>query len=436
MPNNNNDSHEFKPLLTEIEESPVSPLGRVTFWIIVCVILFAGIWMFLGKVDIVVSSRGIVIPDGEVKILQPLSTGVISNIAIKKGDFVKKGQLLMEIDPSETEPALESLKKNLEHIQLEEKRLKAISENKPFYISDTSYNIDLIKTQQEVYASTKRSHRMELKVKEEELKKLTEEILSAQTKEAQYSSLLNTAQEKEARLKEVIDIIAKDEYEKTKQEVLSYSTGIEETQHKLKELQYQKSQIREEIEYIKESFKTKTLTELADKQKQVNELSARIQQISFKNTKQKLTSPVDGYVDNLLVHTIGGVVTPAEKIISIVPMESPLIIKANVLNKDIGFVEESMPVSIKIDTFDFQKYGILKGKVKIVSKNSIQDEHLGPVYEVLIEPMQKSLTVEGKQQTISSGMSLTAEIKVGKRRIIEFFIYPLIKYLDESISVR
>ncbi|MFH1097843.1 MAG: hypothetical protein V1749_10155 [Candidatus Desantisbacteria bacterium] len=101
-----------------------------------------------------------------------------------------------------------------------------------------------------------------------------------------------------------------------------------------------------------------------------------------------------------------------------------------------GFIKKGMLVAIKIDTFNFQKYGMLKGKVRQISTDSIEDEKLGPVYEIYISPIDKHLMVEGKKRYISSGMSLTAEIKVGKRRIIEFFIYPLIKYLDEGMSVR
>ena len=110
--------------------------------------------------------------------------------------------------------------------------------------------------------------------------------------------------------------------------------------------------------------------------------------------------------------------------------------KSKVLNQDIGFVEEGMDVSIKIDTFNFQKYGIIKGKVLVVGRNSVEDEKLGAVYEVFIEPENTILLVEGKEQSIKTGMSATCEINIGKRRIIEFFIYPLIKYLDESIKVR
>ena len=121
---------------------------------------------------------------------------------------------------------------------------------------------------------------------------------------------------------------------------------------------------------------------------------------------------------------------------SIVPKDASKVIKAKVLNQDVGFIEVGMPVSIKIDTYNFQKYGILNGEVTIVSPNSIDDERMGPVFEVYIKPLNSTLMVEGKEQSIKFGMTTTNEIKIGKRRIIEFFIYPLIKYMDESIKVR
>ena len=136
------------------------------------------------------------------------------------------------------------------------------------------------------------------------------------------------------------------------------------------------------------------------------------------------------------MHTIGGVVGQTEQLMTLVPKDAPIKIKATVMNQDIGFIDEKMPVSIKVDTFNFQKYGILNGEVTLVSPNSIMDERQGPVYEVYIKPHNTTLLVEGEEQSIRVGMTTTNEIKIGKRRIIEFFIYPLIKYLDESIKVR
>jgi hemolysin D len=130
------------------------------------------------------------------------------------------------------------------------------------------------------------------------------------------------------------------------------------------------------------------------------------------------------------------VVSPAEKVLSIVPAQTPLLLQATVANKDIGFVKEGMPVAIKIDAFDFQKYGTLNGVVQQIDKDSRDDEKQGPVYTVMVKPLQHSLKMDGRWQQLSTGLSATAEIKTGKRQIIEFFIYPLIKHLDEGMSVR
>lgn len=431
------DAYEFQPLLTEIEDRPLSPLGRTTFWLIIGVIGFLILWTCIGKVDIVVSARGKVIPDGSIKILQPLETGIIRKILIKEGDFVKKGQILAEIDPSSTEPQLMSMKRNLDYIKMEAQRLSAEANSSgTIAILPPVPSLDGANTQQTLYNSAMDSLNNQLAAKRMELRRTEEQIKAAQTERKGYITLLNTATEKEKRLSAVADLIAQDDLLKVQNEISSYKTQIKQIEYKLKELTHQKSQTIEEIAYVRSNFRTENLKELSEREKQSTQIKANIDEMSFRNKKQKIVSPVDGYVNSLAIHTVGGVVTPAEKLISIVPAKSPLLVKATLSNRDVGFVREGMPVSLKIDTFDFQKYGILKGKVKQVSKDSIEDPKLGPIYEVYIIPLTTSLKVEGKDININTGMTTTGEIKVGTRHIIEFFIYPIIKYLNEGMSVR
>ena len=130
------DKHEFKPLLAEIEDSPASPLGQTIFWLVITTILFFIGWATFGQIDIVVSATGKVIPDGQVKIVQPLETGVIKEIRVKEGDHVMKDQVLMEIDPSSTSPEMETSAKNLSYAKLEEKRLNATVDGRDFIQDD------------------------------------------------------------------------------------------------------------------------------------------------------------------------------------------------------------------------------------------------------------------------------------------------------------
>lgn len=430
---NTDDSHEFKPILSEIEDAPLSPIGRFTFWLVVSIITITILWVTIAKVDIVISAKGVVIADGESKIIQPLDTGVISKILVKEGDFVKKGQTLMEIDPATTEPQVESIQKNLEDTLLEIERLNATASGKNFNVDKTSSSADV---QQNLYSASIATLNNQIAVKNSEYEQTLDELKSAKEEKRIKQEILNNLSDKEHRMSNVVNVIAFDEYQKVVNDVKTLKAEIIKLNYKINELNSKKIQINKEIRVIKEDFRSKNLDKLADKIKSANELRSNADQIIFRNSKQSIKSPCDGYVDKLFIHTIGGVVTPAQQLFAITPDNTPILVKAIVLNQDIGFVKEGMPASIKIDTFSFQKYGMIEGRVKTVSKNSIEDEKLGRVYEVYITPLSHTLKVEGKNEEIRTGMSLNAEINVGKRRIIEFFIYPLIKYLDEGLSVR
>jgi hemolysin D len=436
------DCHEFKPILAEIEDSPVSPLGRSTFWILMAVILFTLLWLCLGQIDVVVSARGKVVPTGEVKTLQPLETGVIRNILVSEGQFVKKGQPLVEIEPALTQPALASSETDFEHVTLETERLSATLDGKPFIPPPPPKPVDfkLITTQRSLYRASTGNLEKRLASQREALKRLDAQVKALAEQQAQNKALLASAQAHEARLRPVMDIIPKNDYQRVVDEITGYQSKIVELDHEKEALSHQQAQVKAEMKGIEESFRTETLQELVDKQKQMTQLKAKLDETTLIHQRQTLVAPVDGYVDEVLIHTVGGVVTPAEKLLTLVPAQVPLLIQAEVLNQDIGFVRTGMPVAIKIDAYDFQKYGMLQGKVRHISNDSHDDEKnpaKGPVYEVEIQPQALALKQQsGKALKATSGMSLTAEIKVGERRIIEFFIYPIIKAWHDGISVR
>jgi hemolysin D len=426
---NNRDAHEFQPLLVEIEDDPGSPLGQLTFWLVIGVFAFFILWAIFGQVDIVVSARGKVIPTGEVKLIQPLSGGVVTSILVKPGDFVKKGETLVVIDPATTAPTLLANQKTLAHVQLEQARLEASANNRNFASPSDG-------TQMQLYRASMQALQKQISAKQKQLSNLDAQISAKQVEVRQNEESLSTHLEKEKRIQEVTDIITKDEVEKARVDVITDQNKLKGLVFELNELAFQKQQTVEEIAYLNENFKSTTLNDLSDKEKQVHQLTANIEEATFKNTQQTLKAPVSGYVHELFIHTLGGVVTPAQKILSIVPLNAPLKIRATLANKDVGFVQAGMPVALKIDTFDFQKYGTLKGKVTQVSRDSKDDPKQGPVYTMEVEPLQKEIKVNDEWKSISTGLSLSAEVKTGKRRIIEFFIYPLIKHLNEGMSVR
>jgi hemolysin D len=430
------DSHEFRPILAEIEDQPLNPMGRFVFWTIIGAIVFLGGWVCLGQVDVVVSGQGQVVPDGQVKVIQPMETGVVSAINCRPGDAVRKGDVLVEIDPSATAPTLESSREKLRILQIEVERLTAILANRPFAPDPAKYGADLARLQKQTYDAAVTGFAKLIAGKRDEMRKVEEQTAAARTESKRFESLLAVEREREARLSKVLDLIARDDYEKLRQEIINNEKGLEEQESKLRELAHQRSQLENDIAYATEDFRNKNFAELSDRRKQEADLRAEIERVDFMRRKQSLVSPVDGHVNEVFVTTVGGVVTPAEKLLTVVPQGTPLMVEALVLNKDIGFVEPGMSVTIKVDAFDFQKYGTLKGEVKHISRDSIKDEKLGQVYKVYVTPLEHSLRAEGREVSLSAGLTVRAEVNVGKRRIIEFFLYPLIKYLDEGLSVR
>jgi hemolysin D len=147
---------------------------------------------------------------------------------------------------------------------------------------------------------------------------------------------------------------------------------------------------------------------------------------------QVLTSPVDGVVQQLKVHTIDGVVTPAEQLLVVVPKDQILEVEARVLNKDIGFVRAGQKVTIKVESFPFTRYGVIDGEVTSVSRDAIADEKLGLYYAARVRVAKSTMIVDGVDVLLSPGMAVTAEVTTGTRRLIEYVLSPVMEHVKES----
>lgn len=428
-----NDLHEFKPLLIEIEDKPLNPLGRIILYLVLAIMVFATAWLILAKVDVVVSAQGKVIPSGEIKILKPLESGVVSKIFVKESDRVKKGDILIQIDPTVTDASLSSKQDDLAVINSDIALLEALINESNLSKDElsklNSSQISLYNSQKQILASTYESNKAKLNSAKLDIKASESEV-------NRLSLLLSKEEEAKTRLQKVLDLIAKKEYEDVSKNVINLKEQKDIALYRLKESNKKLEEIIEENQKAIKTIKSSWIETSLSKEKEKRELSAQINAILFSNKTQQIKSPVDGFAGKLLVHTEGGVVSPNDNLISIVPSDAPLIIKANVLNKDIGFLKLGQEVAVKIDTFSFQKYGLLYGNIIEISKDAIEDEKLGLIYEIKIKPKSLDIKVEGEIKQLEIGMSVIAEVKTGKRRVIELFIYPIIKYMDEGLSVR
>jgi len=429
------DKNRFRPHLSEIEETPVSPLGRKILWAIVIFMLIATVWMFLGKTDVVVSARANVVPVGNVKILQALSSGVIKNIYVKEGEAVKKDQLLMEIDPSVEKSNIQAKKKNAQILSLEIAKLQASIEGMEF-IPPSNADPSIVAMMSGMQLSERQNIQTQKNEIDAQMMQINDQISALQIDIENARKTLRMGKEQERRMRKVLDIIAKNDYYKLQRENLSYQHEIDRKMQEISTLRSKLNELRYQKEGISSGYKSKLYQMLSQKRSQLAELKAQIDAVAFKEQKQQIKAPMDAVVSKVSFNTLGGVVQPAQELVRLIPKDAPMEFKAIVENKDIGFIKTGMPVAIKIDTYDYQKYGLFEGNVSKISPNAIEDKKLGLVYEVYIKPKNKYLMVDGQKRYLIPGMSATAELKVAQRRIIEFFVYPLIKYYKEGISVR
>ena len=431
------DKHEFQPLLVEIEQKPTSPLSRVLLWSLMVFMIISLLWLFLAKIDVVVTAHGKVIPQGEIKILQPIETGTISSIFVNEGKKVKKGDVLMELDPSVTSSNTVSKQQNLNTLNLEIERISALIKNEEFNpILEDATSKDEISNQRLLYNAIKNGFYNQINALKDQISQANSQIKSENTDKSKINQLLENLKQKEKRLVQVKDIIAKNDYEDVANKIVEYTQESKIRDVNIKKLLEKINEINHQLVVQEQDYHNKLLEELTKKTKEATALQTELTEANFRQAKQKIIAPVDGYIGKMFFHTIGGVVTPAEKLLTLIPNDVPLVIKATVLNQDIGFIEKDMNVALKIDTFDFQKYGLVNGVVTHISQDAIEDEKLGLVYDILVTPEKYNLMVDGQMLNINIGMGVTAELKVGKRRVIEFFVYPIIKYLDEGMSVR
>jgi len=431
------DEHEFKPILQEIQDKPPNPLGRIFLWSLLILMVLITIGLYFLEVDVVVSARGKVIPDGDIKIIQSLDTGVIKKIMVREGDYVKEGQPLVEIDPTIDVADIQGKKKNLSFHKLTRERVESIISGKMFYSSENTPDYII---QKALYDKQKRYLNAVIQQKEKEIKEIEKFIESLRMDIERLNNLINILAEEEERLKELVSVgaVAEAKYKEKLKERLNLERERDLKKKQIEENVIRIEKIKYEIESIKSAFLEKLLQEAGTSLQQENILASEVEKMEFIKSKKFITSPVNGYVHVISIKTIGGVVTPAQPIMAIVPEDTPLVVEARVLNKDIGFIKPGQKVVIKVDTYDFQKYGTLSGEVKTVSPFSIEDRETGmSFYLVYIKLNSLELKAkDGNTYKIKPGMNVIAEINIGKRKVIELFLSPFIRQIDEGLKVR
>jgi len=435
----------FLPAALALRDAPVHPAPRVVQWLIIAFAVLALIWACLGEIDVVATATGKVVPSGKSKIVQSSEVAVVKAIHVQDGQKVEAGDLLVELDAQMTGADVQRLQSELVASQVDSARAAALleamnAERAPAGLAGRLPNLSY---QQQVAAEAwlqgqYAELRSSLAQSDAEIAQRNAEMAAAREGISRLEESIPITRELSADYKRLLEkgYIAKHAYLEREQLRLQQERELALQKAHLLEVQAAKQQAQSRRQSVLDQTSRAMLDLLNASEQRAAGLEQELKKAQQRNRLMQLKAPVSGTVQQLAIHTAGGVVTEAQPLMVVVPSDQPVEVEAMIQNKDIGFVRVGQEVEVKVDTFNFTKYGVVAGVVKSISDDAIEDERMGLVYSSIISIADSGLVVGDKFVFLSPGMSVQAEVKTANRTVIDYFLSPLMSHIDESMKER
>jgi hemolysin D len=461
---------EFLPAALEIVETPPSPVAVALLWLVCLGFSSLLAWSYFGHLDIYATAQGKVQPTGGSKIVQPLSPGKVIAMHVENGSHVAAGDILIELDPTETTADRKTQAEELQATRAEIARREVaieIARGVDLSVRPIAFDhdvSDLVRQREEAVLAADIAHLVS-----------TRDSLKAQLEEsiARHDRMIMTVSARKdllTVLKERVDarnaldaqgggyrskvIDALQEYERER-------TNLASDQGQLIEVDAGRRSVEAKIEETIAQFIDEQTSKLAEAQRKRDGLVQDLIKATMKEKQTRLTAPISGVVQQLSVTTVGQVVASGQALMTIVPDNAPVEIEAMILNRDIGFVKVGQPVTIKVDAFPFTRYGTLDGTVSTISHDGVDQKTATNLSDAasLARPQnppsstnsataqtlafparitisRQSIKVDGGEVPLRPGMSTTVEVRTGQRRAIDYILSPLREIKAASLQER
>lgn len=454
---------EFLPAALEVVETPPSPIGRAISLTIVGALCLTLVWAYFARVDIISSAPGKIEPNGQSKIVQPLESGVVRTILVHEGQSVKKGDALIDLDATNSNADTTHVAGDLLAVQLEIARINAALSESSDPIDSFSpppgATPDQMATQRQLLLDQTKEQRAKVAALDRQAAQKQAERDAAMAAADKVSGALPFLRKQVGIRKELFDngLESKITYLQVQQDLAEHQQELNVQKGRVKEAEAALAAVAQARDQTIAEYRANLLKELAVAEQKAGGLSQDLIKANEKRRLQTLRAPVQGVVQQLAVHTIGGVVTPAEPLMVIVPEDSPLEVEARISNQDIGFVRPGQEVAIKVQTYNFTQYGLISGRVINISRDAILQDGASPtaarssemsggrpaiaadkelIYSARISLDRTTMVVDGQAVKLMPGMVVTADIKTGSRRVLDYLLSPLLRLSQESLHER
>ncbi|MEO0871019.1 MAG: HlyD family type I secretion periplasmic adaptor subunit [Pseudomonadota bacterium] len=457
------DEHEFLPAALEIMEKPPSPGLKWLMRLIWALLILALLWSIFGRIDVVATAAGKTVPGDNVKLVQPMEIGSVRAIHVKNGEFVKAGDILIELDSTLASADEAQSSQSLLSARILQARNDALIAHlegrKAAFIPPEGTPPDIVRTEKAFVTNAVAQFEAERGALEQQRAESQAELAGASAEIAKLEEALPFIQQ---QLDARAELAERGFYSKL--QLLEYEQLRAEHMRNI-DIQYANRQRAEasirrlgsEIQALKAGFGRTAVFDLAEANDRASLASEELRKTERMRQFQQLKAPVDGVIQQLAVNTVGGVVQPAQPLMVVVPCQSGelgscqggLTVEAFVQNKDIGSVRVGQRVAVKLEAFNFTDYGLIEGTVTNISRDaidqsqqpagSVRDEDGRPIQPGLVYAAKIELACEPDDPArhelcdrVRPGMSVQAEIKIGRRRIIQYLLSPISQALSEA----
>ena len=436
--------YEFLPAAEEIVETPAAPLGALVVWLVALLLTVALVWSYFGRIDIVAVANGKISTEGSTKIIQPAVSGVVTSINVHEGQRVKKGETLLVLDKTTAEKDVATANQSLNAARVERDILRRLAvggntdeiinkadlpdETKAMLRQFASSQTALSAARQQAVNGTISNYQQQLQFNQQAKNQLATNAQNLKNRKAEIEKQLPNANP-------VDKLRLQNELSNIDQRITSADSAVLGQNQQLLQSQSALTQAQNQSQTQTAETNSAFSNQIITAEKRIIELENNLVKARQVLAQTTITAPVDGTVLSLTVKTIGGVVNAGQQLAQIVPEKVPLYVDAALDNQDVGFVKPGQRVVVKVATYPFQRYGYLEGTVENISPDAIQDDKKGLIYKAKIK-LNDDKSSKQNQLKLLPGMSISAEITTGQRRIIEFFLDPLMTKADESLKVR
>lgn len=429
--------NEFQSDTTEIDTAPEPMAARATLWVLAVAVVTAITWASFAHIDRIVTAQGRLVAMAPNILVQTFDAAIIRSIHVRAGDVVKAGQVLATLDPTFAQADLEQTKAKVAALDAVVARLEAEQHGRAFVpASDDRYGYQQL--QYAIWSERRTQFQAQMRLFEERLAGAAAGRLAREQELAFLKSRLSILREVEGMRNELEQaktgsrlnsLLARDTRIEVERSLTRTETGIIETQHQI-------DGIEAERDVFRRQWESRLVEELVTKRGERDGYLEVLVKAVKRQEMVNLETPVDAVVLEVGQRSVGSIIQAAEGLFKLVPLDSPLEIEARVEAREIARIAVGDEVQVKFDAFSYQEHGMGRGVVKVVSSDAFNDgkDNQGAAYyKVRIELTDVNLRNVPEEFRLKPGFPVTAEIKIGKRTVMGYFLRPILRGMNESM---